>query len=245
MYSKLYEETNNIEPHIIAHRGYWNTLNSAQNSWTALELANNLGLYGSEFDVHLTADNIPVIHHDKHIYGLNIHKTPYALIQHCLLTNGEKLPKLEDFLRNSKDLKIKLILELKPHESPERDREAMKIVYNMVKTMGMEDRVEYISFSLEAGKALIQLSSKDKISYLSGDLTPRQLKDYGFTGLDYSLAKMKKHPEFFKQAKDIGISINIWTVNQPSVIKTMIERGADYITTDKPAYAKTLMVKHQ
>lgn len=38
-------------PRIIAHRGYWQTEGSAQNSIRALELADEIRVYGSEFDV--------------------------------------------------------------------------------------------------------------------------------------------------------------------------------------------------
>ena len=51
---------------VIAHRGYWKTEGSAQNSIRSLELANQIKVYGSEFDVHLTADDVPVIHHGRH-----------------------------------------------------------------------------------------------------------------------------------------------------------------------------------
>ena len=50
---------------IIAHRGYWKTEGSAQNSIRSLERANEIKVYGSEFDVPLTADNVPVVFHDR------------------------------------------------------------------------------------------------------------------------------------------------------------------------------------
>ena len=42
---------------VIAHRGYWKTAGSAQNSITALQKADSIHCYGSEFDVWLTKDN--------------------------------------------------------------------------------------------------------------------------------------------------------------------------------------------
>lgn len=52
---------------VIAHRGYWKTEGAAQNSIRSLERANEIKVYGSEFDVHLTADNVPVVYHDRKI----------------------------------------------------------------------------------------------------------------------------------------------------------------------------------
>ena len=39
------------QPKIVAHRGYWRTDGSAQNSITALQKAATLGCYGSEFEI--------------------------------------------------------------------------------------------------------------------------------------------------------------------------------------------------
>ena len=49
---------------VIAHRGFWKTNGSAQNSIAALVKADSIGCYGSEFDVWLTTDNQLVVNHD-------------------------------------------------------------------------------------------------------------------------------------------------------------------------------------
>ena len=61
---------------VIAHRGFWNTEGSAQNSLTSLRKAAEARLYGSEFDVQMTADSIIVVNHDNAIRGYIIEKTP-------------------------------------------------------------------------------------------------------------------------------------------------------------------------
>ena len=114
---------------VIAHRGYWKTEGSAQNSIRSLERANEIKVYGSEFDVHLTADNVPVVYHDRKIEGKDIQTAPYAELKDLKLSNGETLPTLEQYLDRAKKLKkTKLIFELKSHATPQRDREAAKVV---------------------------------------------------------------------------------------------------------------------
>ena len=49
---------------VIAHRGFWKTDGSAQNSVAALVKADSINCYGSEFDVWLTADNKLIVDHD-------------------------------------------------------------------------------------------------------------------------------------------------------------------------------------
>lgn len=49
---------------VIAHRGYWKTEGSAQNSISSLKNTYRIGVYGSEFDVHITRDGVVVVFHD-------------------------------------------------------------------------------------------------------------------------------------------------------------------------------------
>lgn len=219
---------------IIAHRGYWKTAGSAQNSIKALSLADDINVYGSEFDVHVTADNIPIVFHDDKFLGIPLQTAMYGDIKDIRLPNGEKLATLESYLEKGTLLKTKMIFELKPHETPERNREVARICVDMVNKYGLKERTEYITFNLDAGKELIRLSPSTPVFYLNGDLTPRQLKDLGFAGLDYHFNKLKENPGWFKEAKDLGLLINVWTVNDEKLMEEMIRQGADFITTDEP-----------
>jgi glycerophosphoryl diester phosphodiesterase len=100
--------------------------------------------------------------------------------------------------------------------------------------MGLTDRTEYITFNLDAGKELIRISPQTPVYYLNGELSPAQLKELGFAGLDYHIGVMQKHPEWFGQAKELGLKINVWTVNDSALIKELMDKGADFITTDVP-----------
>ena len=46
-----------------------------------------------------------------------------------------------------------------------------------------------------------------------------------------------------KEAKDLGLLVNVWTVNDPKVMQEMIDMKADYITTDKPLILKEILTK--
>ena len=223
---------------VIAHRGYWKTEGSAQNSIASLKKADAIKVYGAEFDVLLTSDNVAVVNHDNALFGVAIQTTPYAKFKKLRLLNGEKLPTLEEYLKAGKKQKyVKLILELKPHATPERNREAARIVADMVKKYGLVDRTEYITFDLDAGKELIRVSPRTPVSYLNGELSPAQLKELGFAGLDYHYNVMKEHPEWFDEAKALGLTINIWTVNDSAMITEFVKKKADFLTTDEPEKA--------
>ena len=54
---------------VIAHRGFWETENSAQNSIASLKKAGAIKCYGSEFDIQMTADGVLVVFHDAKVQG--------------------------------------------------------------------------------------------------------------------------------------------------------------------------------
>ena len=144
---------------VIAHRGYWKTEGSAQNSLRALEKAAEVKVYGSEFDVHLTADNVLVVNHDNDIQGKPIQTSTYAELKDLKLPNGECIPTLEQYLLKAKEKgnrKVRLIFELKPHQTPERNQEAARRCVEMVNQLKLAKRTEYISFNLDACKELIR-----------------------------------------------------------------------------------------
>ena len=135
----LFASTSFAKTKIISHRGFWKTESSAQNSLTALQKAADIGVYGSEFDVLMTKDNVMIVNHDGRIKDMVIEKTFYEELSSITLSNGERLPILEEYLllgKNNK--KIKLILEIKSLSTPEKETQAVINVTNMVKKMGME-----------------------------------------------------------------------------------------------------------
>lgn len=228
---------------VIAHRGHWKCEGSAQNSIRSLERASEVDAYGSEFDVHLTADNVLVVFHDNDIQGKPIHTSTYEELKSLKLSNGENLPTLEQYLERAKKLKnIRLILELKPHETPERNREAAQATVKMVKQMKLAKRTDYITFNLDAGKELIRLCPKSEVAYLNGELSPMELKELGFTGLDYHYDVLRSHPDWAKECKVLGMTSNVWTVDDPAIMREMIAQGVDFITTNVPEEAGKIVL---
>jgi glycerophosphoryl diester phosphodiesterase len=226
---------------VIAHRGFWKTEGSAQNSITALEKAAEEKLYGSEFDVQVTLDGKLIVNHDAKFQGFVIAETPYKQLKKIRLNNGEKLPNLKKYLKKGKKLDIQLILEIKSHKSKEVEDKMAADIVQMVKKMGLEKQVEYIAFSLNVCEQLAKLTPESEIAYLNGDITPTELKKKGINGIDYHYNVIKKHPEWIKEAHDLGMKVNVWTVNKEDMMKKLIDRKVDYITTDQPLETKKLL----
>ena len=63
----------------------------------------------------------------------------------------------------------------------------------------------------------------------------------GCAGIDYKYTQLQKEPKWIKEAHDLGMYVNAWTVNKEEDIRWCIENGVDFITTDDPMLAKKII----
>ena len=226
---------------VIAHRGYWNSLGAAQNSIVAMQNAKKAEVWGSEFDVHITTDGIVVVNHDDDIHGIIIEEAKYADIKNLKLANGEPIATLKSYLEAGKKLApMQLILEIKAHQTPEREDRCVKACLDLVKAAGMEKQVDYISFSMHACEELVKLNPQARVYYLGSDVAPKVIKQKGFAGIDYYGGALLKNPNWIKESHDLGMKVNVWTIDQMKEIQKCVDSGVDFITTNKPEEAKKI-----
>lgn len=235
---------------IIAHRGYWKTDGSAQNSIASLMKADAIGAYGSEVDIWLSSDGVPVVNHDADVTlngkKLLVQETPAATLRQVKLANGEPLPTVEEYLNAfNKCSNTKLIIEFKTHKSKEREDELTEKVIKMVHDRGLQNRVEYISFGINFVSQVVKLAPGAPVYYLNGDLSPGVIKAIGAAGIDYHHSVLKKNPDWVKKSHDLGLKVNVWTVNTPDDINKMIDLKVDFITTDEPLLTQKLIDKRK
>ncbi len=226
---------------VIAHRGYWKTEGSAQNSISSLKNTYRIGVYGSEFDVHITRDGVVVVFHDDDIDGIKIENAQFADLKDKRLKNGEPIPTLKEYLEAAKALgKMKLILEVKEHIQKSDEDRCVDAVLRLVDEAGLKDRTEYISFSKHACDYLVAKAPKARVSYLNGDMTPEEAKKAGYAGIDYEAKVFDEHPTWIKEANKLGLITNVWTVNDLNKIKKFLNQGIGFVTTNEPEKAKSI-----
>ena len=220
-------------PAVVAHRGFHKS--APENSIAAVKAAKDLGVFAAEIDVWRTTDGRLVIHHDAKVNNLEIQNCTYDQLKGVKLANGENLPTLEAMLDCiGKDSKTKLIIEIKTHNSPEKQLAAATDVLTMVKTKGMDSVVEYISFNFETCQGIAAADNSAIVGYLNGDKSPAEAASSGIKCLDYQMSVFNANPTWIKEAQDKGIIVNVWTVNSDSEIVSAVAKGVDRITTDNP-----------
>lgn len=231
------------KPKIIAHRGFWNTGDTTENTIKALRQAQQLPVYGTEFDVRMSLDGVPLIYHDEFIDGKEISKTDYKSLFSAFKVAGLGfLPTLEDFLTyGMKVPSHRLIMEIKDLSSKEEEFNLFQSVIYLIEKLRMQDRLEYLSFSLNICKLLKEWSPDAKVIYLNGELSPVEISELGLDGLDYEYEIWKNQPDWIDEAKNLGLETGCWTVDEPKEFFELAEWGIDFITTDKPDLFVDLM----
>lgn len=222
---------------VVAHRGAWKQNNLPENSIAALHHAIDLNLPGSEFDIWRTADDSLVINHDAHYNKLLIEKTNYADLIQFQLSNGEKLPTLNEYIsegkRNNKH--TLLVCEIKPSTiSKERGKQTAVKAVEVIKKLKADKMCCYISFDYDILKQIRSIDAKASLQYLEGNKSPKEVKADQINGVDYHYSVFKKYPEWIKEAKENNIILNAWTVNEVADMDWIIEQKFNFITTNEP-----------
>ena len=232
-----------IRNKVIAHRGAWKNTGATENSIAALNHAITLGCEGSEFDVHMSADSLPVINHDAAIQGISIAKTNSSELLTMKLSNGESLPTLENYLKAGMvQNKTKLILEIKPSELGKEGSLALthKIIV-LVEKLHAQAWIDYISFDYDVCKEVMKLAPYARAAYLKGDKTPAELAADNLYGLDYHFSVLQKNPDWLTDAKNRKLTINVWTVNDKPLLEELLKQNVDFITTNEPELLLSLV----
>ncbi|MCH7402235.1 glycerophosphodiester phosphodiesterase family protein [Belliella kenyensis] len=231
------QDDQELHTKIIAHRGAWKKNNLPQNSLASLRNAIEQGYDGSEFDVRITKDDTLIIVHDPIYQGLNVEESTYLELIELPLSNGERLPTLLEYLNEGMldNPKTKLVLEVKPSENGTiKGQYIAEKSMALVKKIGAESKVIYISFDFEILKKLKSIDNTASVHYLEGDKNPKEVKQNKIDGINYHFSRYKKDTSYFSEAKELSLKLNSWTVNDPDVMDWLLDNNLDYITTDEP-----------
>ena len=233
---------------ITAHRGFWKCEEAGYpgNTISSLRTAQENGFWGSEFDVHMTGDGQLLLNHDATLFDKNIHEMPIDTFLAMVLPNGEHPASADDFLTQAEKGTTMLVWELKPQDSQEKEFQMIDKTIDALKAHKLYDpkKVMFISFSLDICKRIAELCPEFTNQFLEGgerDLGPQEIFDMGINGIDYHFSKFQAHPEWVEQAHKLGMSVNVWTVDDEQIMRDMVELGVDCITTNEPLLAREVL----
>ncbi len=231
---------------VFAHRGA--SQYAPENTLEAFRLAMEQGAEGIELDVHLSADGELVVIHDETLErttnGTGLVKDhTLAQLQALRADNhmegfeAAHIPTLRQVLELVRPGDMQVNIELKTgilwYEGIEEK------TLELVKELGMQDRVVYSSFNHYSIEEVRRLDPTAETAYLFSDVifeVEKYAARRGVKGLHPALWHVKM-ADFLTDYLQSGLAVRVWTVNRPEDMRLLMERGVDAVITNDPALA--------
>ena len=237
-------------PRIAAHRGgagLW-----PENSLTAFREVLGLGVDLVELDTHLTRDGEVVVLHDPTLDRTTTGQGPVGERTWVELatvtlkgTASERIPRLRDVLELLRRPKsVGLLLEIKVGAHGARYPGIEEQVVRLLSETGMAERTTVMAFEWDILERVRALAPTLRLTAL---LSRRDAERLGGLPVAARLAAGKAHdlgiertllsPGAVAAARAAGLTIGVWTVNDPEELRDVLASSVDYVTTDRPDLA--------
>lgn len=219
---------------LIAHRGAWKERGCLENTFAAFDRARESGVWGLEFDVRFTKDDVPVVHHDETLlrtFGrpLAVSNITHSTLQH----EAPDVPTLEDVIREySKSMH--LMIELKGTRA-EFTGPRLKRIAELTSTMKPEENFHLLSLEPEMLEILadhVGISRQALVSIATtnvqeiSDLT----LDRGYKGFTCHWATMT--PTLLHRHHSVRQTCGVGFTASRSSLHREWARGLDWIFTN-------------
>ncbi|SER89865.1 glycerophosphoryl diester phosphodiesterase [Propionibacterium cyclohexanicum] len=230
---------------VWAHRGASKA--APENTLPAFERAAELGADGVELDVQRTADGELVVCHDEQIDRTSDGRGFIA--EYCLdelrgfdfanhMSGFGKLPipTLADVLDLLKETPLTVNIELKNSVVAYPGMESQ--VAELVHRCGWDDRVLYSSFNHRSMRAMADRGYRAGLLYETVMWKPQEYGvKLGAAALHPAGTAVRLNPHCVRKAHGRGLSVNVWTIDQPEQIKALAHLEVDAIITNVPDVA--------
>jgi glycerophosphoryl diester phosphodiesterase len=222
-------------PLVFAHRG--GSALAPENTIDAFDNGLALGADGLELDVHLSRDGVVVVHHDRTLDRTTALRGPIAARTAPELAQAG-VPALADVLARYRDPRV--IIELKVNHP-----DLARAVVDVVRAAGAAERVCLGSFGLRVLRAVRAMApematsgSREEVRwalYRSWCRWPvRQVGYQGYQVPERSGSTRVVTPQFVEHARQAGLGVQVWTVDDPSDARRLLSYGVDALITDRP-----------
>jgi glycerophosphoryl diester phosphodiesterase len=240
-------------PAIAAHRG--GALLWPENSLPAFRGALALGVDLIELDVHLTRDNEVVVLHDPTLErtttgqgAVGAHAWPELAGVALRGAADARLPRLAEVLDLLRPGRAGLLLEIKTGPDRARYPGIEERSLALVAAAGLLERTTFMAFEWQTLERLRALSPAVRLTGLLsragaerlGGAGPAAARLRALGAQDLGIERTLLAPEAVQAARQAGLTIGVWTVNDPDELRRALDSGVDYVTTDRPDLALRL-----
>jgi glycerophosphoryl diester phosphodiesterase len=228
-------------PLIIGHRGA--SAVAPENTMAAFREAIAAGSDGIEFDVRLTRDSVPVVIHDntlRRTAGLPHRIADLTLFELESLDVG--VPSLAQLFTLFEDNDLWLFLEIKV-DSPSEHSPLAEACCKLIQKHSLTERVFVECFDLRVLQVVASINSEIKTAALfqpalsrpsvSDERIMEEAKAVGASAL--ALHHRLARQSLVQKAIDAGLSVAVWTVDDPAWIGRAKSMGIEALITNNPA----------
>ncbi len=214
---------------VYAHRGC--TEGFTENTLDAFVEARRLGADGVELDVRLTADGALAVHHDAEIPGLGV------IADLGVADLPAHVPLLADVLAVCDGMVVNVEIKNAPQDPGWDPTEAVAaLTATAIQEAGWTNRVIVSSFQAATLMAVQAAEGRLALGALWGfaaDPGPALAEAVaaGFRAVHPVVTAVT--PELVAEAHAAGLAVNVWTVNAPDDLRTMVDLGVDTVITDR------------
>jgi glycerophosphoryl diester phosphodiesterase len=225
-------------PLVLGHRGA--SRRARENTLEAFAIARALGADGVELDVRRTADGVAVVHHDPQVdgYGL-LAAVPFARLR----ADQPHIPTLDEALDELAGLFVNVEMKCLPWEpDADTDGAVAQLVVGAIAARGAAARVVVSSFDLAALGTVRALDARIALGWLTSrrpvEETAPHAAERGLTWLHPDRGVVLDDPVgAVAHAHELGLRVDVWTVNEPDDVRALSHAGVDAIITDTPDVA--------
>ena len=226
---------------IYAHRGA--SADFPELTLAAYEGAVAQGADGFECDVRLTMDEVPVLWHNATMLARAANPGLIAEMTYKEVSRAyPQILTLDEFLTFAVKSKKGVLIETK-HPVISGNRIEEVVVEKLKATKGIEKiDVSVMSFSWLAIEKMKRLDRTIATTFLMHKNTPWfQAKLSSAKTIGPGINELREEPIRAQRIKELGRSLNVWTVDDDEDIKLCAKVGVDILITNKPAHAREVL----
>jgi glycerophosphoryl diester phosphodiesterase len=219
-----------------------------ENTVQAFVAASALGADGVELDVHRTADGGLVVHHDAGARRVGV------LAEHTeaeIRAARPEIPMLDEALEACAGMLVNVEVKNLPGDADYDPAESVAAgVVELLVRRSLRDEVLVSSFNLESADRVRELDA----SIPTGFLTLVGMDPVDAVDVAHAHGHGAVHPDVraltggaaaatVARAHELGLTVNVWTVNDEVELRRLAAAGVDAVITDVPDVARRVLSK--
>ena len=228
-------------PRVLAHRGA--TAVAPENTLQAFVAASAVGADGVELDVHRTADGGLVVHHDAEAGGLGVlAQRTQAEIRDA----RPEIPTLDESLEVCAGMLVNVEVKNLPGDADYDPAEGVAAgVVELLSRRDRRDDVLVSSFNLESVDRVRELDATIPTGFLMlvgmdpvDAVEVAHAHGHGAVNPDVRALVGEAAAATVARAHGLGMTVNVWTVNDEDEMRRLATAGVEGVITDVPDVAR-------